>query len=656
MGNSKAYEHKEAIDRYQQAKELVAFFRRCGAFDIFVDENGELTDYTMETQKRVLDCIKNAGNMMKDIEGEYSMSGEEARELSVESSSKHGGPYTRGFNRLFAVKMKELGVDWQRDRVNRNTRKEIPDFVSLLLSYGPKFALPLEFGREQYDEIKESIMNIASIYNVGLRNYDYTELARLHQEYVRSRPGMYTQINRTLKTALRETVEFLDQNKDLKVVATDKTKRMMIMDTKEYREKMSEMMNDADMYAKLGEGASSLKAHRKLNERYLKLLGERGLISEVKIRVALSKEDKYARIYGVVKDHKEGLPLRPVVNTRSAPMYTVAGLLSDVFTQLRETHKYNVLSAEHFRELLDESPFADEYVMRTADVKSMFSNITRDMVERAIRKRYPKIKERLDVPLEELLKMVNMVAFYASELEYDEQLYKQKRGLKMGSRLSTILADWVMEDQMDEAAMKVKAPKVMAKFVDDIYVMDEETVVKNYLHQLGAAHETIKLEETEEGPEGINFLNLTVVRKKGRVVTRWYRKPYASTRILNANSGHPEMMITNTAKEYVHTMIALSHTEYHGEIYRTAEQILRENGFGEDYIRRIINEVCRERPNRGGTKKDPSQLKRKYAAIDYVPGVSRGLAGMLMGGTDLDLVVAERPTGKMSKILDRQNY
>ncbi|XP_073831628.1 uncharacterized protein [Musca autumnalis] len=137
--------------------------------------------------------------------------------------------------------------------------------------------------------------------------------------------------------------------------------------------------------------------------------------------------------------------------------------------------------------------------------------------------------------------------------KYDDKVYKQKKGLPMGSPASTIVADLVMEKLLDTCLEKLKTkPTIVTKYVDDLFVIHDT------LTMLNSFSDNIKFTKEEESNGRIPYLDTIIYRNNDSLEVDWYQKPTASGRIINFFSKHPKQMIINTAKNFIHRVLSIS--------------------------------------------------------------------------------------------------
>lgn len=88
----------------------------------------------------------------------------------------------------------------------------------------------------------------------------------------------------------------------------------------------------------------------------------------------------------------------------------------------------------------------------------------------------------------------------------------------------------------------------------------------------------------------INFLNLTLIREGNTVITRWFKKSFASGRLLNYMSSHKRTTILGTAIHFIKTVLILSDGRFYNENRGLVVETLRENNFPETLIMKLIQE------------------------------------------------------------------
>lgn len=77
-------------------------------------------------------------------------------------------------------------------------------------------------------------------------------------------------------------------------------------------------------------------------------------------------------VYGLLKIHDEGSPIRPVVSTSCSPTYQLAKYITKVLQQYIGITNSFAKSSEYFVELFKQHPITDNIIV-SFDVESLFN-------------------------------------------------------------------------------------------------------------------------------------------------------------------------------------------------------------------------------------------------------------------------------------------
>lgn len=165
-----------------------------------------------------------------------------------------------------------------------------------------------------------------------------------------------------------------------------------------------------------------------------------------------------------------------------------------------------------------------------------------------------------------------------------------KTGLPMGGPVSALASRLVIDHILDWTFARTGLPSFHKVYVDDsIFVLNKSKVI-DMLDTLNSFTSSIKFTiEWEENSE-INFLNMTLYRRNDHIITNWFRKPYASKRILNYHSSHKRSTILNTATHFIHTVVQLSDVSFFQYNKNKVIDTLKYNNFPETLILTLMND------------------------------------------------------------------
>lgn len=469
------------------------------------------------------------------------------------------------------------------------TNTTIPESIAIVLSFGPKFCLPVYYKEEDFTHLKEAAYMVNEAFahqmDIGSIRNDIEEHIKTYKEEQFNQYG--TEIRDYFTAAIGETKHFFKTHQNIIATQSDKANAALIMDKTIYIDKIEQLLSDKSTYTQLK--MSSNPAYQIINQRLLERMKDKGWIKEQKMDEAIRTETKIANIYALIKTHKAGNAPRPIVNTRNSPGYTAAKIISDIITnKCRDKMRYNVLNSRAAIKRLKETRLLPDLKTRSYDARSMFTNISTEIALRAIFKR----QEQLGVNIEGMKLILDVIKFICqthTEIEFNGQCYKQIKGLRMGSSLSPILADLVMEDLLDKVFTKIQRPQFFIKYVDDICTLTTDEEHEVIYKRLNEIDENLKFDYEEENKEGmLNYLDFTIVRQPFNIKTKWYQKHIASGRFLNYHSHHTKSVIWHTAVQFVVTMISNSNNEYLTEMIDKARYLLNINSYPEEYAEKII--------------------------------------------------------------------
>jgi len=91
----------------------------------------------------------------------------------------------------------------------------------------------------------------------------------------------------------------------------------------------------------------------------------------------------------------------------------------------------------------------NDFILISLDVISLFTNILIDMIIESVSKTWKFISANCNIPEDEFLRAVRLVLDSIFFI-FDNQIYKQNFGTPMGSLLSPVIADIVMQDLESE--------------------------------------------------------------------------------------------------------------------------------------------------------------------------------------------------------------
>ncbi len=463
---------------------------------------------------------------------------------------------------------------------------------------------------------------------------------------------------------------------------SDKGGVTIISNKKDYYDKMRALISDLDSFTPLDIDPTE-RMEGRVN-RFLDKLYHANYISDSVKKNMKTWTTIPPRLFGQIKYHKAGNPIRLIVSTINTAAYKMARFLATILRKSFKS-KYGVKNAQHFIKLIRKQNITRGNVLVSYDVVNCFGNIPTNKALELIERDFHLIEQQTPIPKKEFLTMLKICLQEANYFAFSGKFYRQTKGMFMGSSLAPILVERVIEDIVDKTIQEMGlAPDFWSTYVDDHITSVPENMPEQILNKLNSFDEDVQftMVTQDQQNKSIEFLDLTVYNKGEKLITKWYHKPIASNRILNFYSGHPKNMVMNVAKSFVRRVFTLSHRTFNEDNRRKIKEILTKNNFPAKTIENVIQQIWNS-PRRNNSQQPPSneisypflndttiglntttdlanttivnhqptnqQERKKYAGMSYVPGLSEQISKKLKEFAP-NLTIAPRPPEKVSKL------
>ena len=222
--------------------------------------------------------------------------------------------------------------------------------------------------------------------------------------------------------------------------------------------------------------------------------------------------------------------------------------------------------------------------------------------------------------------------------------YQQIHGTAMGSPVSVVAADLVMEDVESRALSTFpQPPKLWKRYVDDTCCALKAHHMEDFHRHINTIEATIQYTAERESDAQLAFLDVLVIRNPGRTLaTSVYRKPTHTDRYLDFQSHHPiahKIAVIRTlnhqAKNLPSTPTAIAEEE------QRVAQALKKNG----YPKKLIEKKTHHRSPPSQDTTPPNA----YVTIPYVKNTSESIRIF----APLGIRTSFKPTNTLRQVLAR---
>lgn len=375
----------------------------------------------------------------------------------------------------------------------------------------------------------------------------------------------------------------VDRN-DLVISKADKGNTVVILDRNSYDQKVTDIIQGSDFQQLVSDPTkvfSSELKHMTENVSY---------IEPNSLKYVVPMNPRAPMLYGLPKIHKINVPIRPVVSYIGAPAYGLSKHLNYLLKSRSNFHpKFSLKNSLDLIDKVKEVNLPHNAKLMSLDVESLFTNVPFEECLQILEGHFERQRVHPG-EADELISLTRM-CMEQNYFRFNNQYFKQKEGLAMGSPLSPLMADIFMD--YFENKYFVGQPHILYyyRYVDDIIMCWTGTLrqIDIFVRKINNLHPKIKFTLELEVDKALNFLDLTVSRIDNRHDFQIYRKPTYTDVTIPESSCHPFQHKLAAYRSFIHRLMSvpLSQDNYNKElsvIYYIAES----NGYNRNMIDGII--------------------------------------------------------------------
>ncbi|HEY0221517.1 MAG TPA: hypothetical protein VGC17_01715 [Lactovum miscens] len=389
---------------------------------------------------------------------------------------------------------------------------------------------------------------------------------------------------------MSQAFQFLKKNKEVIVISSDKGGKVVIMERKDYVEKMNGYLNEniaVGNYQRINdETLPSIRSKIEICYAETISLVNPFLLADGVISNPLTL-DPYIipLLYGGPKIHKKNAPMRPIVaSTDMIGTFLSGWLLEKLQLIAARLSKYNVPNSKQLVTDLKDFVLEPDHVNCSFGYVSMFTNVDVTVTISVVSEFYSVVAETTSVPLDVFVICLEFFIQHATYFMFNGNIFKQVKGLAMGNRLAQVLAEIRTNYALHNALKDVGADvmSLMYKYVDDIFTSIHkdhiDTVVERVSKDVGMELTVTREDSNSE----VEFLDCVFRRNQDSTVShRWFKKSYSSLSILNFHSYHPVVMKKNVILELIRNAFEVTSPEFMNDTELLLRDILHRSSYPE---------------------------------------------------------------------------
>ena len=327
---------------------------------------------------------------------------------------------------------------------------------------------------------------------------------------------------------------------------------------------------------------------------------KRGFLSESEYKQATPCGSHCARMYGLPKIHKAGIPLRPVMSSIGSYNYRLSKLLAQKLQPLGKNEHTLKDTFDFIDSIKKLNKTMVEHKMISFDVTSLFTKVpltyTIDLV---LNRMYepehncPKyIRSHSDwcircLNRKDMKKLLN-IATSDTHFSFNNIYYQQNNGIAMESPLAPVLADIFMTHLENKLMKQLKTAGLLwyKRYVDDTFtIIHKNTKLNDIKNILNSIHKDIQFTSEQEQNNELPFLDVLIRRKNNSFEKSVYRKPTYTYLIIKWSSFVPKTYKISAVSSMVYRAIriASSFALMHDE-FNFIRDVTRRNGYPESFV------------------------------------------------------------------------
>ncbi|XP_053699154.1 uncharacterized protein LOC128746132 [Sabethes cyaneus] len=524
--------------------------------------------------------------------------------------------------------------------IENTTNTPIPEFLERTLLLGPNFNIQHSTNVPYIDVVSEIEKTVKHKENANEIRTEVTTAITNHINYM-LQPRHHD--HEWIAKDMAKSKKFLKENPNLIITKADKGNKTVIITAEEYHDKMLELLSDNITYRKLKTDPSA-KIHKSVNV-FLDQWLDRKYIDSRTYKSVKMMSYNIPRIYGLPKIHKQNRPLRPVVATIGSVTYNIAKYLASVIGKIVGHNDFHVHNSFQFAEQVTGVQIAEEDVLFSLDVTSLFTSIPIDHAMECLIERWPEITKHTAIDKESFLAIVKLV-LESTFFSYKGEIFQQTFGTPMGSPLSPAIAELVMERLEQNRIETLKSQQIHLKYyrryVDDCFCIANTNHVAEILRTFNEYNDKLRFTIENELENKLKFLDIMIIRTNNHLEMSWMPK-YVDGRYLDFSSESPFSHKANTAIALIDRAIKLSDGNNRPQAIRTAKSMLESNNYPGWFINRLTKQRTHKHYNSLSTVEKP---QIKYASSTYIPGLSEKLGKILRKH---DIQLAYKPKNKVKQ-------
>ena len=421
------------------------------------------------------------------------------------------------------------------------------------------------------------------------------------------------------------------KNGDLSIVKVDKSKSLAIMENKDLNEKVSKFIDENKIHELKKDPTKNYTSIVNLAITKCTAIIPENIQYKLKYTIPNTNAPnlntaKAPKFIPIIKLHKPGNPIRPLVNGIGAPTYKLAKFIDNIIKRTTKiNNEYAAINTVNFAKKVEGTILQPQDCMISLDIVNLYMNIPKKEAIQCLKDKLVNEGNLNDQEINQIILLTETI-LQQNYFMYNNKYYICSTGIAMGGPLSSTISQIYLNKIEENKIMNVANPyqkhiTTYFRHVDDTFMIFSGTkrVREKFLKYVNTISDDIKFtSETMENNE-INFLDLTIYKDKNNSVKfKIFRKKTTTDIIIPYKSNHP----ARHKHAAIHSMAHRVHNVPLTEDNRTDEiacihQICKNNGYPTYIVNNILNKHKIKVQNNDGSSID--SVKNKSKKDSFIP-------------------------------------
>ena len=247
---------------------------------------------------------------------------------------------------------------------------------------------------------------------------------------------------------------------------------MIIMDQEDYTNKAQALLQDTNTHKVLSKDPTS-QLKNKLISILKDIKQEASAPTNTNSYMPLVQ---FPQFYGLLKIHKPGTPLRPIVSSKGSITYGAAKELAHIIKPLVGQLPHHLKNTQHFIQQLQGKNLEPGEVITSFDVKALFTSVSVQPAIQIVKHRLQQdntLPQRTSMSIPQTTTLLEFCLTH-TYLLFQGKYHEQVQGAGMGSPIRPLIANIFMEEfEVKTLSSIPHLPSLWLRFVDDTFVINK---------------------------------------------------------------------------------------------------------------------------------------------------------------------------------------